>query len=314
MKKTNMDLMVGASIIIALFILIFGVLWLKEAMVSKKMVSYTVLFPNVGTLQLGDPVMTNGVTKGRVKDIYLRENHVAAVIHLEKGITLTDSCIIKVQNIGLMGERGIGIELKRSGTPFQPSKRNDTTFCEGSFDTGIAEAMGMMGTVLTEVEELLTNVSAVLSATVGDTTFLELFQTLTRRLDTLTAVAGALVTKNGPRIEKSIANVSDATAQLKELLEKNSGHIDTIVANADRLSAYSLDLMKRVDGLTGAIQGIVEDLERGNGALGMLVKDKRFQHDLKRTVADVDTLVREVRNDALKLRIKLKLFGSDKKK
>lgn len=64
MKKTNMDLVVGGSIIIAIVILVAGVLWLKEVSITSKMVSYTVLFTNVGALQVGDPVMVNGVNKG----------------------------------------------------------------------------------------------------------------------------------------------------------------------------------------------------------------------------------------------------------
>jgi phospholipid/cholesterol/gamma-HCH transport system substrate-binding protein len=310
-----MDLIVGGSILAAVLILVFGVLWLKEALVAKQMVSYTVLFPNVGTLQLGDPVMTNGVTKGRVKNLYLRENYVAAVVALENDITLTDSCVVRVQNIGLMGERGIGIELKKSGTPYRPSQKKDTTFMAGSFDTGIAEAMGLMGTVLSEVEVLLTDVSAILSITVGDTAFLTLFQTLTKRLDTLTIVAEKLVVKNGPLLDKSVSNLSIASTQLKEILDKNKGHLDAILANGDTLSASAVDFMSKVDGLTASIHGLVSDMETGKGALGMLMKDETFSKDLKRTMADVDTLVREVQDDALKLKVvKIKWFGSDKKK
>jgi phospholipid/cholesterol/gamma-HCH transport system substrate-binding protein len=309
-----MDLIVGASILVALFILVFGVLWLKEALVAKKMVSYTVLFPNVGTLQLGDPVMTNGVTKGRIKNIHLRDNYVAAVISLEKDITLTDSCVVRVQNIGLMGERGIGIELRKSGTPYRPSLKQDTTFLHGSFDTGIAEAMGLMGTVLSDVAVLLGDVSAIMRETVGDTAFIALFKKLSKRLDTLTSVAEKLVVKNGPLVDKSINNLSVATTQLRDLLDSNRDHIDAIMANGETLSAYSINLMGRVDSLTSSIHGIVNDVENGEGALGMLIKDEQFSSDLRQTVANVDTLVREVQDDALKLKIRLKLFGSDKKK
>jgi phospholipid/cholesterol/gamma-HCH transport system substrate-binding protein len=277
------------------------------------MVSYTVLFPNVGTLQLGDPVMTNGVTKGRIKNIHLRDNYVAAVISLEKDITLTDSCVVRVQNIGLMGERGIGIELRRSGTPYRPSLKKDTTFLSGSFDTGIAEAMGLMGTVLSDVAALLGDVSAIMRGTVGDTAFIALFQKLAKRLDTLTSVAEKLVVKNGPLVDKSINNLSVATAQLRDLLDSNRGHIDAIMANGETLSSYSINLMGRVDSLTSSIHGIVNDVEKGEGALGMLIKDERFSKDLRRTIANVDTLVKEVHDDALKLKIRLKLFGSDKK-
>jgi phospholipid/cholesterol/gamma-HCH transport system substrate-binding protein len=314
-KKTNMDLVVGGSILAAVLILVFGVLWLKEALVAKQMVSYTVLFPNVGTLQLGDPIMTNGVTKGRVKDLYLRENYVAAVITLEKEITLTDSCVVRVQNIGLMGERGIGIELKKSGTPYRPSQKKDTTFMAGGFDTGIAEAMGLMGTVLSEVEVLLTDVSAILSKTVGDTAFLELFQRMTMRIDTLTVVAERLVVENGPLLDKSVANLSNASTQLREILDKNKGHLDAIMANGDTLSAFAVDMMSKVNGLTSSIHGLVNDMETGKGALGMFMKDETFSKELRQTMADVDTLVKEVQGDALKLKVvKIKWFGSDKKK
>lgn len=306
-----MDLIVGATILIALFILIAGVLWLKEALVARKMVSYTVLFPNVGTLQVGDPVMANGVTKGRVAALYLRNDRVATVVDLEKDITLTDSCRVVVQNIGLMGERGVGIQLVGGGFPIKPTGKKDTTFIWGYFDTGIAEAMGMMGTVLTEVEALITNMTSIINSTVGDTMFHQFFHSLVKRLDTLTSVTEKLVVKNGPLVDNSIRNLSSASSQLKELMDKNSGHLGAILANGDALSAYSLTLASKIDSLAASIHGVVHDIENGNGALGMMIKDQGFSQSLRQTVADVDTLVNDVRNDALKLRVKL---GFGKKK
>jgi phospholipid/cholesterol/gamma-HCH transport system substrate-binding protein len=309
-----MDLIVGASILIALVILVGGVLWLKESLVSHKMVSYTAIFPNVGTLQLGNPVMVNGVTKGRVTGIYLRNSRVATVMDIEKDVMLSDSCSVTAQNIGLMGERGIGIQLKEGGTRLKPTKKTDTTFLPGSFDTGIAEAMGMLGTVLGQVQVLLVNVSSIMSSTIGDTSFLRLFHTLVSRLDTLTFVAEKLVKKNGPLIDNSMQNLSSATTQLKDLLDKNSGHIDAIMANGESLTSYSLNLMTKIETLTASIQGVVSGIEKGEGPLGMMLKDKQFASDLKRTVANVDTLVTDVQSDALKLRIKINVFGSGKKK
>jgi len=86
-----MELVVGGTILIALFILIAGVLWLKSTAITSTMVNYTILFPNVGTLQLGDPVVVNGVKKGKVHSIGLCGSKVAVLIKLEKDIVLTDS-------------------------------------------------------------------------------------------------------------------------------------------------------------------------------------------------------------------------------
>lgn len=310
-KKTNMDLIVGATILAALVIMITGVLWLKEALATGKLVSYTVLFPNVGTLQVGDPVMANGVTKGRVIAINLRNDKVATVISLEKNIVLTDSCRVVVQNIGLMGERGIGILLSRSGAPFTPTHKKDTAFVTGYFDTGIAEAMGMMGTVLSGVEVLMNNVTAIMNSTVADTVFLRLFQMLVKRLDTLSKVSENLVVRNGPLVDMSVKNLSYASSQLKELLDKNSGHLSAILANGDALSSYSLTLAAKVDSLTASMQGVIREIKNGRGALGMMIRDDQFAKELRRTLADVDTLVNDVRTDGLKLRARL---GFGKKK
>jgi len=65
-------------------------------------------------------------------------------------VPLTDSSKITVQNIGLMGERMVGVQLSGKGALCKPNGKgkNGTTYINGYFDTGIAEAMGMVGTVL----------------------------------------------------------------------------------------------------------------------------------------------------------------------
>lgn len=312
MKKTNVDLVVGGSILISLVILIGGVLWLKDASISSKMVSYSILFPNVGTLQIGDPVKINGVTKGSVSDIYLRNDNVAVVIDVEKSVILRDSCKFNVQNIGLMGERGIGIQYSDKGVRLAANKKSDSTFVSGNFDPGIAEAMAMMGTVLTEVETLVGNVSSIIETTVGDTAFVSVFKTLLNRLDTITDVAQTLVLENKPVIDKSLKNVQSVSNDLKEIVNKNSNHIYAIMNNGDSLTESALSIAAQVESLTVSVNQIVNQVQNGNGSLGMIVHDAQFYKDLKKTVADLDTLINEVQGDALKLRIKLG-FGKKKK-
>lgn len=312
MKKTNMDLIVGGSIILALFILIAGILWLKDISIARKLVTYTVLFPNVGTLQVGDPVMANGVTKGNVASIELRGSQVAVVLKVDKELQITDSSKIVVQNIGLMGERGIGIQLSPKGKVFRPTVKNDTTVINGYFDTGIAEAMGMMGEVLGEVETLVKNVNSIVNSTVGDTSFLVVFDKLVVRLDSISEIAENILSKNQPFIDSSMKNINAVTADLKSLLNRNSKGIDTIVHNSAALTSYAYTLVNRIDTLTISVQNVVDQVDSGKGSIGMLMKDEQFYKDLKTTVADLDTLINQVKFDALKLRVKLG-FGKKKK-
>jgi phospholipid/cholesterol/gamma-HCH transport system substrate-binding protein len=310
-KKTDIDLIVGASILIAVVILIAGVLWLKEVSVSRKMVDYAVLFPNVGTLQVGDPVMINGVSKGAVKQIFLRKSDVAVILELEKSVRLTDSCRISIQNIGLMGERGIGLQYSLAGAEVKPIKAADTTFLHGSFDTGIAEAMGMLGMVLGEVQTLAGNLSSIVEQTIGDTSFISLFKVIVARLDTVTLAVQELIKDNRASIDRSIGNLQTLSGEAKLLLERNAPGIDSIVAHGEALSQRAVVIAESVDTLTRSVRAILEQLDNKESSVGKLMRDKELYHDMKKTVADLDTLVRNVQEDALKLRIK---FGFGKKR
>ena len=303
--------MVGASILVAIIILIGGVLWLKEVSVTRKMVDYAVLFPNVGTLQVGDPVMVNGVSKGSVKSIFLRQNSVAVILELEKNLKITDSCNILIQNIGLMGERGIGLQYSQAGTAIPPIKAADTVFLRGKFDTGIAEAIGMLGNVLAEVQTLAENVTSIVGQTVGDTSFIRVFNTLIARLDSITVGVESIIANNATLIDQSVVNLHQLTQQAKELLDRNTPHIDSIVANGETLTARAVLIAYNVDTLTVSVQQILDQLQNEEGTIGKILQDKDMYHDLKNTVADLDTLVQNVREDALKLRIKI---GFGKKK
>jgi phospholipid/cholesterol/gamma-HCH transport system substrate-binding protein len=306
-----MDLIVGGSIIVALFILIAGVLWLKEVSVTRKLVSFTALFPNVGTLQVGDPVMANGVPTGSVTSIRLRGNSVAVEISVDRSLHLTDSCRIIVQNIGLMGERGIGIQMSPGGKIWKPSSKSDTTFIPGYFDTGIAEAMGMLGDVLTEVKTLVKNVNAVVTSTVGDSSFNVVFQKLVIRLDSISEVAENLLQKNEPLINSSVRDIAAVSADLKSLLSRNGPYIDTIVQNGASLTGYGINIVNRIDTLALTVQHVIDKVDSGKGSIGLLMNDEQFYYDLKSTIGNLDTLINEVKYDALKLRVKL---GFGKKK
>ncbi len=315
MKRTNMDLMVGGAILLALFILVAGTLWLKEVSVTRSMVRYTVLFPNVGALQAGDPVKVNGVKMGSVADISLQGTQVKVVMHVDRKVVLTDSAAVTVQNIGLMGERNIMVQLSDRGSRYRPdSKRSDDEpLLRGKFDTGIAEAMGMVGTVLDEIRVLVRDVQRIVDETVGDTSFIVFFNTMVTRLDTVTVLVEELIETNKDRIDLSIANITDATSGIKRLLDDNRDNVNNLLANGSELSEQAIRIATEVESLSVSLGSMVGAIERGEGTLGMLIEDEQFYHDLRETVAKIDTLATDVQARGLKLRIRLG-FGERRRK
>jgi phospholipid/cholesterol/gamma-HCH transport system substrate-binding protein len=312
-KKTNMEFMVGGFILIALFIVIAGVLWLKSSTLTRSMVEYTVLFPNIGTLSEGDPVMVNGVRKGVAGEITLVGARVSVVMRIDRNVALTDSSVVTVQNIGLMGERMLGVQLTEHGKRLAPSKKGSITYINGHFDSGIAEAMGMIGTVMNDVRSLLADVATVLDSTVADTAFYRTFRHIVKRLDTVTILAQSLVQNNRAKIDRSVSNITTVTTDIKELLDSNKTQLNTIVNNGTRLSAGAVTIVGKADTLMNSLQAMVTKIQQGQGSIGLLMTDEQFYRDLKKSVSALDSLVNEVQTDGLKLRIKLG-FKKEKKK
>ncbi|MDR3012448.1 MAG: MlaD family protein [Chitinispirillales bacterium] len=313
MRKLNVDFIVGASILIALFVLIAGVIWLKEVSIANTMVNYAVIFPEVGTSQVGDPVYVNGVKKGTLRRIELHGTEVLGILNLDRRINLTDSVRIAVVNVGLLGERGIGITLSPQGSPVPHiAPGADTVFIRGHFDTGISEAMGMLGTVLAEVETLVVAVSQILHATIGDTTFISQFHDIVGKLDTITIVTDRLLKRNEPVLNAAFADLRIVSRDLKDLLDRNSPGLDSIVADGQILMTKGIALVEHAEALIDDVQAILKNIEDGKGTLGRLYVDDTFYDELKAVMASVDTLVGEVRQDALRLRVRLG-FGKKRK-
>ena len=305
MKKNKMELIVGGTILIALFILIAGVLWLKAAMVTSSMVQYTVLFPNVGTLQLGDPVMVNGVKKGTVARVSLHGERVAVVIDLDKEVTLTETSRITVQNIGLMGERMVGILLGKGGKPYRPNGKgkNNVTYIEGYFDTGIAEAMGMIGTVLGDVQILVKNLSGIVDSTVGGASFFQQFKSILSRLETVTAMVENLLADNRPSINRSVAAIEKVTASVNGIIDSNKARVGVLATNGVELSSKAVAIAVKVDSLARSLETIMARINKGEGTAGLLVKDEQFFYDLKKTIVDLDTFINVANRKGVKLHI-----------
>ncbi len=299
MKKNKMELIVGGTIFIALFILIAGVLWLKGALVTNKMVQYTVLFPDVGTLQQGDPVLVNGVKKGLVSTISLRGVRVAVTINLDREVTLTDVSRITVQNIGIMGERMVGIRLSaETGKPIKPNgkNKNEVTYIEGYFDTGIAEAMGLIGTVLADVQVLVKNVARIVDGTVGDTAFSGQLKRIVSRLEIVVNMTEGLLADNRPSIDRSIAALEKITVDVAGLIDTNKQRINNLVADGSALGSKAVSIAGTIDSLSLILGQIVTRINNGEGTVGLVLKDDKFYYDLKKAIVDLDTFITVANN------------------
>ena len=86
--------------------------------------------------------------------------------------------------------------------------------------------------------------------------------------------------------------------------------MDNILDNGAQLTNSALVIANRIDSIVVSVNSIVSDIEAGRGSIGMLIEDETIIRDLKESLVSLDSLVTDVNDNGLKLRVKF--FGNRK--
>ena len=288
MDKRMMELRVGLVVVIAVVILFFGTLWIKEIKFNVERYKYSVLFPNVGALQVGDPVTVLGVEKGKVDKIILEGGDVLVTFNLSTDVKLKKDAKFTVMNIGLMGERFLAVEPGHS-----PESLDLSIPVKGFYDTGIPEVMGMTGQMLEEVRRLVAHLEGVF----GTKWSQESIQETIRDLRKLSAELVSLLDKNKDKLEHTADNLSYTTSELRDLLEKNKNKLQSTVDNFSTASGRLDTLTSTLSSVSFSLKKLTQKIEAGEGTLGKLVNDSTLYDDLKKTTQNVDALITDIKNN-----------------
>lgn len=314
MKKKKSDLVVGVVIFLALIILVAGVVWLKNIDLGSKSVGYTAIFPNVGGLQLGDPVTVNGVKgKGSVSKVYLKGDSVAVAFKIDSEVTITDSSKIKVVNVGLLGERKVEIYANSMGIPYTPDTETDTFYIPGSFDYGIAEAIGMLGTIMEEAAGTLDTINYFIENTISSPEFIDFWDRTVVRVDTIVDLVDGILDDNDNSIKVLVNDLRIASRKLRTIVDSSDESIYTIADNFKEFSEKAVVLGNSVDTLMEYLTSVAAKVDTGDGTVSELINGGEISDQIVKTLVAVDSLVDVTENNGLKLRVKLG-FGDRKRR
>jgi len=286
MRNISVEIRVGIVVLVAAAILFFGIIWVKDYRFNVQRYDYAVLFPNIGSLEIGDPVSVLGVKKGEVQSISISGNNVLVAFNLTKDIVLKTDAKFTVMNIGLMGERFINIEPGVSSEPLDLSYP-----IHGFYDTGIPEVMGMMGAAIDEIRHLI----AVLEGTVGTPAATTSIKNIINNLEIVSTEMKDLTTANKEKMSKAIDDLSESASILKSFASTNEEKMQGIVDNLSSTSDDFAVIAGRIDTLSDTVHRLVIGLEEGKGTLGKTLQDEQLYEKLIKSVSDLDTLITDIK-------------------
>jgi phospholipid/cholesterol/gamma-HCH transport system substrate-binding protein len=294
----SVELRVGLVVLAACILLVFGLIWVKGVRFDQTRYRYSVIFPNVGTLEKGDEVSVSGVPKGKVEDIRLFQGDVLVTVDLARDVVLKKDAKFTVMNVGLMGERFVAVETGHSDTLLDLAKP-----IRGYYDTGIPEVMGRMG----EMIEMVRRVAESLDQVVGTKSSRESLLKTIDNLREVTQKTNDLLDRNRDRFDQTLADLSYTSSELKSMVADSKDKLGGAVDNFSSASEKLNNIATTLDSLSTSLKTLTFKLESGEGTLGQLVNDTTLYEQIKRTTQNVDSLILDIKKHPRKY-LKFSLF------
>ena len=277
---------VGITVLTAIVTMIVGIIWLKEMSLHEKKRVFLVSFPNTGGLAPSDEVQVNGLRKGQVNGMRLFGDRVIVDLELANDVLLTRDSRVSISDVGMMGEKVIGIELRPTGGSYA---QGDTV--RGEYDPGMKEVMGHVGETVNAVTELAKELRDVTHALNRDGQLEKTVQDFAATSHELRGV----VTENRVLLTQTMNNFSAASKTARSLttdreaeLRAALDHFSSAAEKMDRLSG-------RLDSLRASVQVLTNRVNDGDGTIGKLVNDKKLYDDLSGSVASLKFLIEDIK-------------------
>ncbi len=291
MAGRSIELRVGLVVALAIAILVVGIIWVKGIRFDQAKYEYSVIFPDVGALKVGDPVSVSGVEKGKVKKIQLYQGDVLVDLSLESDVVLKKDAKFTVKNIGLMGERFVAVQTGYSDTLLDLSQP-----VRGDYDTGVSEVMGMMGQMIDQLSRLVANLEGVLGTKSSRESLIEII----RNLKEVSRAMNALLDRNRGKFNQTMDNLSHSSSELRKVIDENKEKLQTTVDNFAEASVKLDNVVTALDTISISLKQLTSKIESGEGTLGQLVNDTTLYEQIKKTTQHVDDLILDIKKNPKK--------------
>ncbi|MCK4404544.1 MAG: MCE family protein [candidate division Zixibacteria bacterium] len=298
MRGKTTELRVGVVVLLACAILIFGLIWVKGIRFDQTRYKYSVIFPNVGSLEVGDPVSVSGVPKGKVEKIKLYQGDVLVTFNLTTDVVLKKNAQFTIMNVGLMGERFIAVKTGYSDTLLDLSQP-----IRGYYDIGIPEVMGKMGEMINEIRRLTGHLEAVVGTQSSQDA---LIQTI-KNLKEISQKMNALLDRNEERFDQTLKDLSYTSAELRKMVTENKDKLQSTVDNFSSASEKLNNITTTLDSLSISLKNLSSKIESGEGTLGQLINDTTLYEQIKKTAQNVDSLIQDIKKHPKKY-LKISIF------
>jgi phospholipid/cholesterol/gamma-HCH transport system substrate-binding protein len=303
------QLRVGAVVLVALAILVFGGYRLGQAAhLFGGRYELVAFVPNANGLRAGGSVTVAGQLAGVVKDIQFlpvdgdTTRNLRVVLSVDEGVRpqIRGDSRGRLRTLGLLGDKVFDIS---PGTPRTlPLDPGDTLALAASldYDAIIQQASGAVGDVVGLTGDLRTVTAGIVEGkgTVGQlVTNRDLYDQLTGTLQQTNALMARLQSPNGtvgrllddPTLYRNLVRVTASLDSLSGQVTRSEGTVGKLLRDDS--------LYVRMVGVASGADSLVRLLTQGNGLAARLLTDQTSYDQLNKSLTELNQILADVRRN-----------------
>ena len=304
--KFSRELKIGIVLIVAIFLLYFGMNFLKGLNIFSPMRTYVGQFERLNEIETSSPVYIRGYKVGQVSNIeydFSKDKAFCVSVVINKDIPLPEGTQMTLIADGLLG--GGAVELRI------PAKTNDKFYASNdtlptAIEAGLLDNLqnGLIADLsktINDVDSIVVNLKGQLEGNqVKD--ILSNVDNITKDLNSSSTKLKQIINTDVPPIVNDAKQTLADTRQTMARLNTFSEKIDSVDLNG---------IVNKVDTAVGNLQKISDAANSKDGTLGLLLYDKGLYNKVSRTVESADTLITDIKANP-KRYINISVFGGKK--
>ena len=300
-KLFSREIIIGASVLIALLALVFGINYLKGVNIFKAANYYYASYTNVAGLAQSAPVTLNGYKVGLVRDIayeYDNPGHVKVEISLDRQLLLPEgtSAVIVTD---MLGTSTIELRMGTSPNLLEVGSKISGVVGSGLMDKVSTELMPSIIQIAPHIDSLVVALTAVDPALVNSV----------RRLDAIMANLEATTTQLNRTVPALLKNANSTMANVSDISANISQVSSALAVLSDDLKRMPLDsTLRNINSITANLDEATSKLNSTNSSLGLLLNDPGLYHNLNNSAAHVDSILIDLKKQPKRYIPSIKIF------
>ena len=291
--RYSREAVVGAIVVAAIVVFIFGTMWLSGRSVSADNLA-RIQFANVSGLKRASPVRVSGVSVGKVEKIeFIDVGKVMVTASLPEKIRPRVDAEAKIVSVTLVGDYAVDFDPGRAAEPLPAGK-----VILGSQDLGLS---GRAMELSDRADSILIGAQAIVNRETAE----QLRSTLTALEGTLKA-AQRTMQIYGDSTRGPTAELTRTMASFRQLSER----LDNTLANPAlaRTLTRTDTLASNLAAMTARFDSTLAAINRGQGTLGKLATDSGLYYDMRDISKSMKELLDEIKKNPGKVGVTVKLF------